>query len=63
MAGRTGALLSRLVAGMVLGFLGRDVRKRASVVKPEDSASVFKYYMHLWNIFYACYAILPFLKT
>lgn len=63
MAGRTGALLSRLVAGMVLGFLGKDVRKRASVVKPEDSASVFKYYMHLWNIFYACYAILPFLRT
>ena len=48
--------------GRGLAYLGKDVRKRARDVKAEDSASVFKYYMHMWNIFYACYAILPFLR-
>ena len=63
LVGRTGTMASRLVAGALLGFLGKDVRKRASVVKAEDSESVFKYYMHLWNVFYACYVIMPFLRT
>jgi homogentisate phytyltransferase/homogentisate geranylgeranyltransferase len=63
MVGRTSTMVSRLVAGALLGFLGKDVRKRARVVKAEDSESVFKYYMHLWNVFYACYVIMPFLRT
>ena len=62
MTGKVGTMLSRLAAGGVLAYLGKDVRKRARDVKAEDSASVFKYYMHMWNIFYACYAILPFLR-
>jgi homogentisate phytyltransferase/homogentisate geranylgeranyltransferase len=57
-----GNLISRLACSVVLFALSKDVRKRASVVKPEDSDSVFKYYMQMWNIFYACYIILPFLR-
>ena len=54
--------LSRVASSVVLFALSKDVKKRASVVKPEDSDSVFKYYMQMWNIFYACYIILPFLR-
>ncbi len=57
-----GNTVSRLACSVVLFALSKDVRKRASVVKPEDSDSVFKYYMQMWNIFYACYIILPFLR-
>jgi hypothetical protein len=35
------------------------VRRRALVVDPEIPTDVFKYYMHLWNVFYASYALLP----
>lgn len=57
-----GNSLSRVASSVVLFALSKDVKKRASVVKPEDSDSVFKYYMQMWNIFYACYIILPFLR-
>ena len=51
MTGKVGTNVGRLAAGGVLAYLGKDVRKRARDVKAEDSASVFKYYMHMWNIF------------
>ena len=35
---------------------------RALKVEAENPEKVFQYYMHMWNIFYLCYALLPFLR-
>ena len=32
------------------------------VMMANDSEDVFNYYMHIWKIFYACYALLPFIR-
>jgi hypothetical protein len=56
----TGApLMFRTSLGVALGAMALDVRRRALVVDPEIPTDVFKYYMHLWNVFYASYALLP----
>ncbi len=41
---------------------GLSVRKEAQVVDAEDSAMVYKYYMHLWKLFYLSYLVLPFAR-
>ena len=48
-------------AGMaaLLGWIAWDVRELALQVNPEDPKGVFAYYMHVWNIFYICYLLLP----
>ena len=56
----TGApLMFRTSLGVALGAMALDVRRRALVVDPEIPTDVFKYYMHLWNVFYASYVLLP----
>ena len=39
-----------------------SVRKEAQVVDAEDSGMVYKYYMHLWKMFYLSYLVLPFAR-
>lgn len=41
---------------------GVSVRQEAKSVDAEDSSMVYKYYMHLWKIFYASYLVLPFAR-
>ena len=54
--------ISRFLIGFGLYFMGDDVKKKAKLVIAENSSNVFEYYMYLWNVFYLCYVILPFLK-
>ncbi len=54
--------VARLVAALFLGHLAGDVRSKALKVVATEPESVFTYYMYIWNIFYACYALLPLLK-
>ena len=51
--------VSRALFSILLAVFGFDVQKRARVVVPSDSKIVFEFYMYVWNIFYACYLILP----
>jgi homogentisate phytyltransferase / homogentisate geranylgeranyltransferase len=51
-------LTRAFVAAVSLG-LGWSVRTRAASVDPTDPKQVYKYYMHLWKIFYLCYLVLP----
>jgi len=53
--------VTRYIAAAMLGIFAIDLRKRALKVEAEDPDKVFSYYMHMWNIFYLCYALLPFL--
>jgi hypothetical protein len=32
-------------------------------VETDSPDKVFAYYMHIWNIFYACYLLLPCLRV
>jgi len=41
---------------------GLSVQKEAKYVEPEDSGLVYKYYMHLWKLFYLSYLVLPFAR-
>jgi len=36
-----------------------SVNKEAVGVDPKDRSQVYGYYMHMWKLFYLCYAILP----
>eukprot|EP01033_Poteriospumella_lacustris_P006744 gene6744-4863_t len=49
------------VAAAGLG-LAYDVLRRSKKVDPNDSHAVFDYYMSTWNVFYACYLLLPLLR-
>ena len=39
-----------------------SVREEAQFVDAEDSGMVYKYYMHLWKMFYLSYLVLPFAR-
>jgi homogentisate phytyltransferase / homogentisate geranylgeranyltransferase len=51
-ASRTLTAICSLVAGL-------SVRSQAAAIDPENPGQVYKYYMHLWKIFYLCYLVLP----
>lgn len=53
----------RVGLAAVLALMARDVRHRALRVEAENPDKVFAYYMHVWNIFYACYLMLPALSV
>lgn len=38
---------------------GLSVRRESAAVDPANSGQVYKYYMHLWKIFYLSYLVLP----
>lgn len=52
----------RVALAVVLSRLAGDVQRRAELVETERPDEVFAYYMHIWNIFYACYLMLPLLR-
>jgi len=52
----------RTILGVSSVLAGYSVRKEAVSVDPEDSKQVYKYYMHLWKLFYASYLVLPFAR-
>jgi len=36
-----------------------QLQARARTVDSTAPADVFAYYMHVWNVFYGCYLLLP----
>ena len=55
--------VSRIALSAILALFAVDVRSRALTVEAEQPDKVFSYYMHIWNIFYACYLLLPMAKV
>lgn len=62
---------TKLMASGILGGFAFDLRKKAIKVLHQDnnkdtkedlSKAIFSYYMYIWNIFYVCYMLLPFMK-
>ena len=54
--------LSRSAVSLGLLFFAIDIKNRAETVDSSISSQVYKYYLHVWNIFYLCYLLLPFVK-
>ena len=54
--------IAHTAVSTVLVGMAWDVQHRAQSVDPEHPKQVFAYYMHIWNIFYACYILLPLLR-
>ena len=54
--------LTRTLAASGLMALSYDVATRARRVNPQRPDDVFAYYMRVWNVFYACYCLLPLAK-
>ncbi len=52
----------RLIVALSSFGAGISVRQKAQSVDAEDSGMVYKYYMHLWKLFYASYLVLPFAR-
>ena len=52
----------RVALAATLGYLATDVMKRAETVDTTKPDRIFSYYMHIWNIFYACYFLLPLVR-
>lgn len=61
-ASTKGLATSRVIAGVSSVIFGLSVQKEAAPVNPEDSKQVYKYYMHLWKLFYLSYLVLPFAR-
>ena len=53
---------SRLVVSIISLCMGWSVRKNGLNVNGNDSQMVYKYYMHLWKLFYISYFALPFAR-
>lgn len=43
-------------------FASISVQNEAAPVDPEDPKEVYKFYMHLWKLFYLSYLVLPFAR-
>lgn len=54
--------ISRSIVAISAFGAGLSVRQEAQTVNAEDSGEVYKYYMHLWKLFYASYLVLPFAR-
>ena len=44
------------------GGVALDARRRAARVDAGSGEAVADFYMHLWKCFFACYALLPFVR-
>ena len=53
---------ARLALGAALGGVALDARRRAARVDAGSGEAVADFYMHLWKCFFACYALLPFVR-
>ena len=49
----------KLLISVIFFMMTYDVRSRAKKIEAENPDKVFSYYMHIWNIFYLCYLVLP----
>ncbi len=54
-----GMILCRSITSVCSLAAGLSVRQKANAVDPENPKQVYKYYMHLWKLFYLCYLVLP----
>ena len=54
--------LYRVICAAAFTLLANNVKVRAEMVDCNESKSIFQYYMHIWNIFYFCYFLLPFVR-
>lgn len=52
----------RSVVGVSSVMAGISVRKEAVAVDRKDSAQVYRYYMHLWKLFYLSYLVMSFAR-
>ena len=52
----------RAAVGLASIAAGLSTRREAQPVDPKDSPQVYKYYMHLWKLFYLSYLALPFAR-
>jgi len=57
-----GGTCCRGIVGLSAFAAGLSTQKEAVGVNPEDSSMVYKYYMHLWKLFYLSYLALPFVR-
>uniref|UniRef100_A0A7S3NGP1 Homogentisate phytyltransferase n=1 Tax=Aureoumbra lagunensis TaxID=44058 RepID=A0A7S3NGP1_9STRA len=53
---------TRSMVGLALGFLAFDLQTKAAAVDPANDQAVTQFYMRLWNLFYASYFMLPFVR-
>lgn len=49
----------KLLISVIFFMMTYDVRSRAKKIEADNPDKVFSYYMHIWNIFYLCYLVLP----
>ena len=61
-ASTTTLVISRSIVALSAMAAGISVRNEAQTVDAEDSKMVYKYYMHLWKLFYLSYLVLPFAR-
>ena len=57
-----GVVACRTVLGVALAALAVTVRGRARTVDAAQPKEVFSHYMHVWNVFYGCYLLLPLVR-
>mmetsp|Transcript_23219 Transcript_23219/g.45274 ORF Transcript_23219/g.45274 Transcript_23219/m.45274 type:complete len:481 (+) Transcript_23219:140-1582(+) len=51
--------IPRLIAAACASYAGISVIKERAKIDPSDSEQAYKYYMHLWKLFYLSYFALP----
>lgn len=54
--------LPRVFAGSVLISFAVDLWQKSRKINAADDVQVYRYYMDVWNVFYLCYFLLPFLQ-
>lgn len=54
---------AKLIISVSLALMAFDIRQRAIQVEADRSDEVFNFYMHIWNVFYRCYLLLPLIKV
>jgi homogentisate phytyltransferase / homogentisate geranylgeranyltransferase len=57
-----GLMACRVITSVASLIAGWSVQRQGRNVNPEDSGQVYKYYMHLWKLFYLSYVVLPFCR-
>lgn len=53
---------TRIAIGSILVALAMDLIRRYKIVDKKNPESIFDCYMHVWNVFYMCYVLLPFVR-
>lgn len=52
-----------MIVSISLALMALDIRQKAIQVEADRSDEVFNFYMHIWNVFYGCYLLLPLIKV